>query len=148
MDTPCNDNPPLPKTKAHRVADESLRKALWRLVSDLGRVDLFYNSIGGLIGYQCKCLEVLRRKEEESDGMQTGSEVLFHLPQGPNLADDRRVAAQAAATGLEALPHMAEIYPVGGMQVQAPLSSMIRQHSAVATLWGSCLWGHLVAHAV
>ena len=40
----------------------------------------------------------------------------FHLPRGPDLAgpDGRALAAAAAAAGLEALPHMAEIYPLGG----------------------------------
>ena len=41
---------------------------------------------------------------------------------GPNLAspDGRRIAAETAATGLEALPHMAEIYPLGGERVCVP----------------------------
>jgi len=43
-------------------------------------------------------------------------EVTFHMPQGPNLAgpNGRQLAAESAAAGLEALPHMAEIYPLGG----------------------------------
>lgn len=38
------------------------------------------------------------------------------MPQGPNLAgpNGRQLAAESAAAGLEALPHMAEIYPLGG----------------------------------
>ncbi len=41
---------------------------------------------------------------------------LLPVCRGPNLAspDGRRIAAETAATGLEALPHMAEIYPLGG----------------------------------
>lgn len=44
------------------------------------------------------------------------ADVTFHMPQGPNLAgpNGRQLAAESAAAGLEALPHMAEIYPLGG----------------------------------
>ncbi len=51
-------------------------------------------------------------------------EVTFHMPQGPNLAgpNGRQLAAESAAAGLEALPHMAEIYPLGGQPLVALLS--------------------------
>lgn len=40
----------------------------------------------------------------------------FHVPQGPNLDGiaGRQIAAKEASKGLEALPHMAEIWPLGG----------------------------------
>lgn len=46
-------------------------------------------------------------------------DVTFHMPRGPNLAgpNGRQLAAESAAAGLEALPHMAEIYPLGGQSV-------------------------------
>ena len=49
-------------------------------------------------------------------------EVTFHMPQGPNLAgpNGRQLAAESAAAGLEALPHMAEIYPLGGQALLLP----------------------------
>eukprot|EP00884_Botryococcus_braunii_P021126 jgi/Botrbrau1/7698/Bobra.0159s0135.1 len=85
---------------------------LARLASALTKVHRFYDSIGGIIGYQCKCLELLLTHDEP--GSPALEEVNFHLPRGPNLATDRAAATKAAATGLEALPFMAEIYPVGG----------------------------------
>ena len=38
------------------------------------------------------------------------------MPRGPDLAgpDGAAVATEAVATGLQALPHLAEIYPLGG----------------------------------
>ena len=43
--------------------------------------------------------------------------VQFHRPQGPNLdgLSGQHIAAVEAAKGLEALPHMAEIWPLGGV---------------------------------
>ena len=83
-------------------------------------VDEFYNSIGGLAGYQLKCLEMMLGNRKESTGGQPDAELgseeetKFHMPQGLNIAYNRQKAAAAAATGLEALPHMGEILPLGG----------------------------------
>ena len=52
-------------------------------------------------------------------GSDAGEGTKFHMPQGLNIAYNRRAAAAAAATGLEALPHMGEILPLGG-QSQLP----------------------------
>lgn len=85
-------------------------------------MDSFYNSIGGLAGYQLKCLEMMLGSKKDSPAEQLGSEpsvsageaTKYHMPQGLNIAYNRRAAAAAAATGLEALPHMGEILPLGG----------------------------------
>ena len=103
------------------LAGTSFRAAVQNLAATLKRVEVFYNSIGGLLGYHRKCLQIML----EGSGQQTGAldqsavaagEVTFHMPQGPNLAgpNGRQLAAESAAAGLEALPHMAEIYPLGG----------------------------------
>ena len=46
-----------------------------------------------------------------------GAGIHFHMPQGPDLdgPEGREIAAAEAAKGLEALPHMAEIWPLGGL---------------------------------
>ncbi len=48
--------------------------------------------------------------------MTTSHDMQFHMPQGPNLdgLTGQHIAAVEAAKGLEALPHMAEIWPLGG----------------------------------
>lgn len=88
-------------------------------------MDVFYNSLGGLLGYQHKCLEIMLDKQRQGQSDSTDcssptSDATFHMPQGPNLAgpNGRQLAAQSAAAGLEALPHMAEIYPLGGAPAQ------------------------------
>ena len=63
---------------------------------------------------------MLEGSEQQSSPVEQSTvkaeEVTFHMPQGPDLAgrNGRQLAAESAAAGLEALPHMAEIYPLGG----------------------------------
>ena len=96
-------------------------------------MDSFYNSIGGLAGYQLKCLEMMLGSKRDSPAEQQGSEISvsaeegtkYHMPQGLNIAYNRRAAAAAAATGLEALPHMGEILPLGGTPHSGSAGSMM-----------------------
>ena len=104
------------------VTGERWVEALSRLAEALVRVENFYNSTGGIVGYQAKCLSLMLEAEApcssvQPEGTPPPEAVQFHMPAGVNLAgpDGEQVAAQAASTGLEALPHMAEIYPLGGM---------------------------------
>ncbi|CAL8466978.1 g6514 [Coccomyxa elongata] len=90
------------------------------LCTNLHHVDSFYDSIGGLPGYQLKCLETMAASAEVPQAcateQDTPSDTKFYMPQGLDIAGhhNRRAAAVAAATGLEALPYMAEILPLGG----------------------------------
>ena len=52
---------------------------------------------------------------DPDSGVSAGEGTKYHMPQGLNIAYNRRAAAAAAATGLEALPHMGEILPLGGL---------------------------------
>ena len=58
------------------------------------------------------CKFVLCREQP----VEAPADVQYHMPRGPNLAgpDGAAVATEAVATGLQALPHLAEIYPLGG----------------------------------
>ena len=100
-------------------AGTSFRTSVQQLASTLKRVDTFYNSIGGLLGYHRKCLQIMLERSDQQTAVvgQAAEEVIFHMPRGPDLAGPhgRQLAAESAAAGLEALPHMAEIYPLGGM---------------------------------
>jgi UTP---glucose-1-phosphate uridylyltransferase len=91
------------------------------------KVQQFYDALGGIVGYQLKCLELIaaaKSKElEEAEAKANGSaddgadaHTDFLIPQGPNLQgpEGRRVAQRAAADGLRAMPDLAEIYPLGG----------------------------------
>eukprot|EP00850_Spirogloea_muscicola_P007041 SM000034S12795 [mRNA] locus=s34:807597:812161:+ [translate_table: standard] len=84
-------------------------------------MERFYDSIGGILGYQLTSLELIRAASLERQGglaalpaIEAQEARRFLVPAGPNLAKDRRFAAAAASWGLEGLPSMAEIYPLGG----------------------------------
>lgn len=100
-----------------------LNDAFGSLAADLARVDQFYDSIGGLPGYQLQCLELLAQQSQHLPGGGGGGtggaeqrDVEFLVPPGLDLSSPGQAAAAAAATaaGIAALPHMAEIYPLGG----------------------------------
>ena len=103
------------------AGDADLKAALSRLADVMQRADVFYSSLGGILGYQAKCLELIQQNQDRSSGGSSppdgaGAGVHFHMPQGPDLDGPRgrEIAAAEAAKGLEALPHMAEIWPLGG----------------------------------
>jgi UTP---glucose-1-phosphate uridylyltransferase len=87
------------------------------LAQKLEKVQSFYDCLGGIVGYQLKCLELIDAalEEEVSDGPRT-SNVEFLVPQGTHLQgpEARPAALKAAADGLQAMPVLAEIYPLGG----------------------------------
>lgn len=112
------------------------------LAEKLIKVQRFYDALGGIVGYQLKCLQLIldaKVSENQSgsyDSSSTSStdqpsssefeeEVDYLVPQGPkfNKGDEgRELAVQAAGQGLRALPELAEIYPLGGMQKPLLLS--------------------------
>ncbi len=101
----------------------ALIEGLDALATNLGHVEEFYDSIGGLVGYQLQCLLLI---EEHKYGGATSSiedssegppeDVEFLVPSGLDLSSEADASAAAAATarGLLGLPNMAEIYPLGG----------------------------------
>ncbi|GAX76097.1 hypothetical protein CEUSTIGMA_g3540.t1 [Chlamydomonas eustigma] len=108
-----------------------LMTALEKLLNTLRRVEAFYDSIGGVLGYQAKSLQLIaagmEELREEQQAKHQGkvlchddpfamSERRFHVPKAVDLAaeDGREVARLAAQAGLKSMPLMAEIYPVGG----------------------------------
>jgi hypothetical protein len=87
-------------------------------------VEDFYDSIGGLVGYQAQCLALIAEQQGASrEGSSSGSSggllsggAEFLVPVGLDLArqDNAAQAAAAVAAGIAALPSLAEVYPLGG----------------------------------
>ncbi len=95
------------------------------LAEALVRVERFYNSIGGLAGYQAKCLQLIA--DHDDPAMATHAALMsaestdvaledLLVPAGVSLHGGTgcAIARSAAAKGLHALPAMAEVYPLGG----------------------------------
>ncbi|KAF8056255.1 UGP3 [Scenedesmus sp. PABB004] len=120
-------------------ADGGWARPLEALAEKLCRVEQFYDSMGGLAGYQLKSLQlILGGSASAADGGANGassdaagsdavgsgaasssdaaSPVRYHVPPGLDLAgeDGAALGARAAAQGLLALPYLCEVLPVGG----------------------------------
>lgn len=89
-------------------------EVLRRLLKFLGDIEEFYDCIGGIIGYQIMALELLSASKDRMHRPSKDKFVDFHVPCGLNLLEDTEYASQAALWGIEGLPELGEIYPIGG----------------------------------
>ncbi|KAH7537591.1 hypothetical protein FEM48_Zijuj03G0109200 [Ziziphus jujuba var. spinosa] len=96
---------------------------LRKLLKILGEVERFYDCIGGIIGYQITVLELLTQAISErwtTNRSKHVNEIMecqfleIHAPSGLNLSQNTQYALQAALWGIEGLPNLGEIYPLGG----------------------------------
>eukprot|EP00898_Chlorokybus_atmophyticus_P005878 jgi/Chlat1/6291/Chrsp44S05785 len=102
-----------------RVGDRTaaMRTALLRLATVLERMDSFYDCLGGIVGYQVAALELIQASAAEAQSTtaaQATAAVNYKVPPGVDLSENRQYATKAAGWGIDALPRMAEIYPLGG----------------------------------
>lgn len=81
------------------------------MLFDLIEADVFYDQIGGLIGYQANCLKLLR--DLEAGKPKTFGEKYFP-PKGMDLTKDSEEVDAVVLHGVLSLKQMGEIYPVGG----------------------------------
>ncbi|GAB2216460.1 hypothetical protein Droror1_Dr00024233 [Drosera rotundifolia] len=96
--------------------------ALRKLLKTLREVEEFYDCLGGIIGYQINVLELLASatygKNVKRSGNINGSMncqfLEIHSPEGLDLSQNTEYASEAALWGLEGLPDLGEIYPLGG----------------------------------
>lgn len=99
------------------VGKEELRN----LLKTLGQMEKFYDCIGGIIGYQILVLQHLSPQEAEIRANWSHRHesvehqfLKLHVPRGHNLVENTEYASQAAMWGIEGLPKLGEIYPLGG----------------------------------
>ena len=80
------------------------------LVKALVETELFYDTMGGIIGYQLTVLKLIAR------GNRTVLEKDSQLrkPEGIDLSEESQQVRDAIRCGIEYFPKMGEIYPVGG----------------------------------
>ncbi|WOK95503.1 UTP--glucose-1-phosphate uridylyltransferase 3, chloroplastic [Canna indica] len=98
-------------------------KQLKKLLKTLREVEQFYDSIGGIIGYQIIALQLLSSSKVDGQSMNShlhsykarrSEHVKLHVPRGLDLLENSKDAYQAAVWGIEGLPELGEIYPLGG----------------------------------
>jgi hypothetical protein len=82
----------------------------WKsLLGSLLSVDHFYREIGGIVGYQVEVLKLLRDRDEVVDVTAK-----FHAPQFDDISVEDEGVKESIRVGLESMPFMAELYPLGG----------------------------------
>lgn len=74
-------------------------------------VQKFYAHLGGILGYHLTVLKLILAK---NDKYALPDNICYHKPIGVDLSQDSLEVRRAVRWGLEGLPNMAEIYPVGG----------------------------------
>ncbi|XP_017984691.1 PREDICTED: UTP--glucose-1-phosphate uridylyltransferase 3, chloroplastic [Theobroma cacao] len=111
------------KSQNGSVLEDEDSEDLRKLLKILGEIEEFYGCIGGIIGYQIMVLELLSRSSHEmqttnhSQHVHESMEYQFleiHVPTGCDLSQNTEYASQAALWGIEGLPDLGEIYPLGG----------------------------------
>ncbi|XP_031373607.1 UTP--glucose-1-phosphate uridylyltransferase 3, chloroplastic isoform X2 [Punica granatum] len=104
------------------LEDEEVQD-LKKLLKTLREMEEFYDCIGGIIGYQIMVLELLNESTLESRTTHWPQHALasiesefveIHSPSGIDLSRNTGYASQAALWGIEGLPDLGEIYPLGG----------------------------------
>ena len=90
---------------------ESIAK-LQELVEVLCEVESFYDTLGGIVGYHCKVMELILRQDAER--ARVSSPEHYTKPRGFQLNSAKEPRDRYVQWGVEHLPEMAEIYPIGG----------------------------------
>jgi len=102
----------------HVLASDGDQHDMYGLRSLLDKLDLvqqFYDSIGGIIGYHLKVLELIVEDTiAESGGANGGLHEQVLFPHGCDISEDNSTTNALVVDGVRAIPHLAELYPVGG----------------------------------
>lgn len=96
-----------------RLSSDDLSSHTWKKFIDvLVDIQHFYESLGGIIGYHLMVLKLIL--ERQNNRTETPENVSFHHPLGVDIEKDTVSVRHVIRWGIESLPLLAEIYPVGG----------------------------------
>lgn len=84
------------------------------LIEKLLPIDLFYREIGGIVGYQLKILTLLEDFFKDKDPQPICGPSVFHSPRFQDISEESESVKETIAWGIESLPEIAEMYPLGG----------------------------------
>lgn len=106
------------RTKYH-LNEKEEEEAIIELSRSLERVEEFYDSIGGLAGYQLQCLKIIcesapgaNKHSDNCGDACIGESTDMLVPKGLDIRSEE--AKRSVFEGIRALGNMAEIYPLGG----------------------------------
>lgn len=82
------------------------------LLQTLSELEHSYRTIGGIVGYHLNVLKLIAANQQHEEPQQTKTS--YHRPEGIDLSQDSLGVRRAIRWGIDAMPKIAEIYPVGG----------------------------------
>ena len=85
------------------------KQAVKQLLTHLVTLDRFYQSLGGVIGYYTKVLELIDEQAHPKN-----AEIRFFPPPVRDITGENKEVKQAILDGISALEHMGELYVIGG----------------------------------
>lgn len=89
---------------------KNFKESLDILVKQLLEIERFYNSNGGIVGYQLMILKLLNNREE----CHLKETINYEMPPGLDLSKESSEVAEAVRWGIDHMRLMGEMYPVGG----------------------------------
>lgn len=84
---------------------------LKKLLDVLLQLEKDYHSLGGIIGYHLTVLNLIFLKK---DPLKSSRDIKYYHPQGKDISKNSPEVNKYVDWGVEALPLIGEIYPVGG----------------------------------
>lgn len=90
--------------------DESVL-LLQKMLDTLVEMESSYRKVGGIVGYHAKVLKLISSKGASEASAHNKK---YLRPEGINLSDDSQDVRNALRWGIESLPQVGAIYPVGG----------------------------------
>lgn len=98
----------------HKFEEENISfNQLVEFTSFLNELEIFYNTLGGLVGYHLAMLKLIDLKKKKQPH-QNDNIIHYDEPEGVDLSNDSVLSHQSVRWGLEHMDEMAEIYPIGG----------------------------------
>ena len=86
------------------------KKHLEAFLEQMTAIDAFYRELGGIVGYQQRVLRYLQASEDE----RSSEIAAFHPPSFIDIAEKSSDVQEAILSGINALPELTEMYPLGG----------------------------------
>jgi hypothetical protein len=83
-----------------------------KLLEVLVDIEQAYDTIGGVIGYHLTVLKLIVAKQDKPSKLPKN--IKYSHPPGIDISKDSLETRRAIRNGIEALDHIAEMYPVGG----------------------------------
>lgn len=107
------------------------------LVDQLQQIEVFYDFMGGVVGYHLTVLKLIADKTHTLECPKPKT-VSYKKPQGQNFLDDPLKTTELVRWGIESLPQVAEMYPLGGAGDRLNLMDSKNNTPLPAALFSFC----------